>query len=116
MKLFARITPLLDVSEQCEKESVFYLQNLIGNPEHPLWAIKSRFQNIKNSLEYSILLILLIFGLYGSNSLNTIIQCLIPLENWRMGCSKIRNRYVDRFHVTSFLRYWEYETFLRGKN
>ena len=58
MKLFARITPLLDVSEQCEKESVFYLQNLIGNPEHPLWAIKSRFQNITNSLKYFIVLIM----------------------------------------------------------
>ena len=67
MKLFARITPLLDVSEQCEKESVIYLQNLIGNPEHPLWAIKSRFQNITNSLKYFILKLFLIFGVYGSN-------------------------------------------------
>ena len=47
-----------------EKESVFYLQNLIGNPEHPLWAIKSRFRNITNSLKYLILLILLVFDFW----------------------------------------------------
>ena len=42
LMLLARITPIINVSEKCSKESVFYLQNLISNDEHPLWAIKSK--------------------------------------------------------------------------
>lgn len=41
-KLLARITPILNVSPACSQESAFYLENLISNDEHPLWAIKSK--------------------------------------------------------------------------
>ena len=43
IKLYARITPILDVSNECQRESVFYLQNLIENEKHPLWAIKCKY-------------------------------------------------------------------------
>ena len=41
-KLLARITPILDVSDQCLEESMFYLDNLVNNTDHPLWAIKRK--------------------------------------------------------------------------
>ena len=44
LKLLARITPILDVSKECQRESTYYLKNLILNDEHPLWAIKSKVQ------------------------------------------------------------------------
>ena len=42
LQLLASITPFLNVSPQCFNASRFYLENLIGNDEPPLWAIKRK--------------------------------------------------------------------------
>ena len=69
IKLYARITPLLDVSDQCRRESVYYLKNLIDNENHPLWAIKSKY--LKQSLAYCILYFYTYtFSVFMANILN----------------------------------------------